>query len=135
MTSFPFLSTDQQSTAIALASALVVGVVYLFVLYFLACRGGYKLAVDSPQQRLFYFVWIGLGHFLLAAVPVYLLVEYSFVLPGGVFVMIAGYAVTVELAGSADSSLSIYDLFWLIPMVIVLVAVGIEYVIWSTVLT
>jgi hypothetical protein len=131
MTSLPFLSTDQQSTAIA----LIVGVSYLLVLYLLARRGGYELAADSPQQRLLYLIWIGLGHLLLATVSVYLLVEYGFVLPGGIFVMIAGYAVSVELAGSADSSLSIYGMFWLIPMVIVLIAAGIEYVLRSTVLS
>jgi len=105
------------------------------VLYLLARRGGYELAADSPQQRLLYLIWIGLGHLLLATVSVYLLVEYGFVLPGGIFVMIAGYAVSVELAGSADSSLSIYGMFWLIPMVIVLIAAGIEYVLRSTVLS
>jgi hypothetical protein len=131
MTSLPFLSTDQQSTAIA----LIVGVSYLLVLYLLARRGGYELAADSPQQRLLYLIWIGLGHLLLATVSVYLLVEYGFVLPGGIFVMIAGYAVSVELAGSADNSLSIYGMFWLIPMVIVLIAAGIEYVLRSTVLS
>ncbi|ATW89554.1 hypothetical protein halTADL_2845 [Halohasta litchfieldiae] len=131
MTSLPFLSTDQQSTAIA----LVIGVSYLLILYFLARRGGYELAADTPQQRLLYLVWIGFGHLLLAAVPAYLLVEYSFVLPSGIFVMIAGYAVSVELAGSADSSLSIYGMFWLAPMVIVLIAAGIEYVLRSIVLS
>jgi len=130
MTSLPFLSTDQQSTAIA----LVIGVSYLLILYFLARRGGYELAADTSQQRLLYIIWIGLGHLLLAAVPVYLLVEYGFVLPGCIFVIIAGYAVSVELVGSADSSLSIYGMFWLVPMAILLLAAGIEYVLRSTVL-
>jgi hypothetical protein len=118
----------------SISVAVVVGVGYLLVMYLLARHGGYELAADTPQQQLLYLVWIGLGQLLLAGLPVYLLVEYGYLLPTVVFLGIAGYAVGVELGGSADSSLAIYGMFWVVPMAVVLLAVGIEYAVRSTVL-
>lgn len=131
----PFQSTERQSTAVALAFAFGVGIGYLLVLYLLARRGGYEFATETPQQRLVYASWIGLGHLLVAAVPAYLFAKYGFLLPEAVFVVIAGYAVAVELGGGADSSLAIYGMFWLVPMAVILIAAGVEYVVRSTMRT
>lgn len=124
MTQLSIVPSSQTQSAIV---ALVVGVGYLLVLYALARRGGYEFAADTRIGVALYTLWIGAGHLLLASLPVYLFVRYGYLVPLLTFFGLAGYAVAVELGGSADSPLAIYGMFWLVPLAVVLTAAALEY--------
>ncbi|MCU4973892.1 hypothetical protein OB955_14225 [Halobacteria archaeon AArc-m2/3/4] len=108
--------------------ALAVGAGYTLGMYALAALGGYQFDASSTPQLLFYVVWITGGQLLLGSLPTYLLVRYGYLSPFVLFVGIAGYAVSVELSGSADSSLAIYGMFWILPVGSILAVSGIEHV-------
>lgn len=126
-----FLSSSQShSTSVALA----VGIVYALGMYALAAFGGYQFEVEMSAGLLFYVVWITGGQLLIASVPTYLFVRYGYLFPLLMFGVIVVYTVSVELSGSADSSLAVYGFFWILPVALILVAAGIEYAVRATVL-
>ncbi len=131
MTRLPLLSSSQDHSVLV---ALVAGVIYLLALYALARRGGYEFAADTTEQVALYALWIGLGHLLLASLPVYLLVQYGYLAPLVAFLGIAGYVIAVEVGGAADSPLAIYGMFWLVPLAMILGVAGLEYAARTTIL-
>lgn len=131
MIPWTLLSSNQyHSTGVALA----VGIVYTLGMYALAARGGYQFEAGTTAQLLFYVVWITGGQLLVASIPTYLFVRYGYLSPLLTFGIIVAYAVFVELSGSADSSLAIYGLFWILPVALILAVAGIEYATRATVL-
>lgn len=67
------------------------------------------------------------GMVLLAAVPAYLLFEYSLVLPVAVFALNLALLVRGELAASPDGALAFQFVVWVVPFALVLLVGGVEY--------
>jgi hypothetical protein len=74
-------------------------------------------------------VWTGVGLFLLAAIPVYLLIQYSLLSPLVIFSLNLTLALRAELSASPGEPLNIQFIAWFIPLGIAVAFGGIEYLI------
>lgn len=76
-------------------------------------------------------VWTVAGLFLLAAVPAYLLVQQSLVLPAVVFGLNLALAVRAELSVGPGDPLGLQFVAWVVPLGVALLLGGVEYLVRS----
>ena len=107
------------AAAIGVAHAVVL-LVYAFVL------GRVQVTLGGVEAAAA-LVYTVSGMVLLAAVPAYLLIEYSLVLPVAVFALNLALLVRGELAASPDGALAFQFVVWVVPFALVLLVGGVEY--------
>jgi hypothetical protein len=76
-------------------------------------------------------VWTVLGLCFLAGIPVYLLVRYSLVLPSAVFCLNLALTLRAELSIGPGDPLGLQFVAWVVPLGVVLLLGGVEYVLRS----
>ena len=111
------------------AAAAAVGLVHAAALLTYAfALGRVQLTLGGPAAvgAVAYSV---AGMVLLAAVPAYLLLEHSLVLPVAVFALNLALLVRGELAASPDGAVAFLFVVWVVPFGLLLLAGGVEYVV------
>jgi hypothetical protein len=76
-------------------------------------------------------VWTVVGLFLLAAIPVYLLVQQSLVVPTAVVCLNLALAVRAELSIGPGDPLGLQFVAWVVPLGVALLLGGVEYLVRS----